>query len=124
MRLREMGHATHIITARTESLRKNATKAWLARYLPEFDFNNQVHFTNHYEASGARSKGEVCQSIGAKILIDDNLEFLHSAASLGIHGILLDKPWNQNGNLHKNITRVAHWNEVPALIQEYSKRLS
>ena len=119
-----MGYGTHIITARTESLRKNATQAWLAKHLPEFDFPTQVHFTNHYETSGARTKGEVCQAIGAKILIDDNLEFLHSAIPLGIHGILLDKPWNRDGKLHNHITRVAHWNEVPALIQEYSKRLS
>jgi len=56
LELRKMGINSHIITARTESIRKKATRAWLARHMPEFDFDNQVHFTNHYELVGSRSK--------------------------------------------------------------------
>lgn len=116
-----MGNNCHIITARTESIRKAATKSWLKENMPEFDFSTQVHFTNHYEPTGSRTKGEVCRQIGAQILIDDNLEFLQSASSLGIFCILLDKPWNKSEIMSKNITRVTHWDEIPRLIDDHKR---
>jgi hypothetical protein len=111
-----MGADPYIITARTESIRGSATKAWLANHLPEIDYTRRVRFTNHYESSGGQSKGEVCQSIQARILIDDNVEFLDSATTLGIHGILLEKPWNQTKKVTGNITRVSCWEEIPSVV--------
>jgi uncharacterized HAD superfamily protein len=89
---------------------------WLSNHLPEIDFSTRVHFTNHYETVGTKSKGAVCQSIGADILIDDNFDFLLDASTFGIYGILLDTPWNQNKDSTENIFRVKNWAEVPATV--------
>lgn len=101
-----MGADPYVVTARTESVRGYATEAWLATHMPEIHYASRVRFTNHYLESGGQSKGEVCQSIGADILIDDNVDFLHSATAYGIHGILLEKPWNRTKKVTGKITRV------------------
>ena len=111
-----MGADPYIVTARTESIRGNATKAWLEKNLPEIDYERRVHFTNHYQISGAQSKGEICRSIKASILIDDHIEFLDSASTFDIHGILLEKPWNRTRKVAGKITRASCWEEIPTIV--------
>ena len=118
-----MGADPYVITARTEAVRGQATKVWLETHMPEIDYANRVCFTNHYQASGGQSKGEVCQSIGASILIDDNIDFLHSATAYGIHGILLEKPWNRTKKVAEKITRVSDWAEIPSVVDWIRKQI-
>lgn len=116
-----MGGDPFVITARTESVRSKGTASWLAAHLPEIDFTNRVRFTNHYVAGGV-GKGGVCRSVGADILIDDNVEFIRDAASCGVIGILLDQPWNRNCLIPDTAVRVYGWNEIPMTVERIRKR--
>jgi 5'(3')-deoxyribonucleotidase len=116
-----MGGDPFVVTARTESIRSRGTASWLAAHLPEIDYASRVRFTNHYVAGGV-GKGEVCRSIGADILIDDNIEFIRDAAACGVVGILLDKPWNRNYEIPDTAVRVSGWDEIPAMVERIRKR--
>jgi hypothetical protein len=53
----------------------------------------EVHFGNHFALEGvARPKSEICRSIGARVLIDDNPRYAAECAEAGIHVLLFD--WN------------------------------
>lgn len=99
----------HIITARANFLAE-ATKRMLAQYFP--DIFSTVEFTNHF-GKAARTKAQVCQELGADVLIEDSLHHAQAVASCGIDVLLFgDYPWNQASNLPANITRVRDWKEV------------
>lgn len=54
-----------------------------------------VYFGNHWSLSGpVRKKSEICKSIGAQILIDDNPTYAVECAAAGIHVLLFD--WNDS----------------------------
>ena len=60
----------HIVTARQFKVQVQ-TRAWIARHFP--DIFQDIHFGNHYTNDGkSRSKSEMCQAIGARLLVDDN----------------------------------------------------
>jgi hypothetical protein len=60
----------------------------------------QVYFGNHFALEGAsRSKSEICASIGAQVLIDDNVGYALDCAAAGISVLLYDweggYPWSK-----------------------------
>jgi hypothetical protein len=49
-----------------------------------------VYFGNHYALSGvSRNKSDICKSIGAGVLIDDNPGYAIECAQAGIHVMLV-----------------------------------
>ena len=99
----------HIITARADFL-ADATKRMLAQYFP--NIFSTVEFTNHYGKT-ARTKAQVCQELGAELLIEDSLHHAQTVAACGVTVLLFgDYPWNQTANLPKNVVRVRNWREV------------
>jgi hypothetical protein len=78
-----------------------------------------VYFGNHFALEGAsRKKSEICASIGAHVLIDDNVGYALDCASNGIDVLLFDwqgsYPWSKPppGFEHPNIQVVRGWREV------------
>lgn len=58
-------------------------------------------------------KAQVCQDIGADLLIDDHLSHAELAAKCGVQVFLFgDYPWNKADSLSPNITRVGGWGDV------------
>lgn len=99
----------HVVTARHDELAE-ATKRMLAEHFP--DLFKSIEFTNHF-GEGARTKAQVCQAIGAQILIDDHLNHVELAAECGIQVLLFgDYPWNKASSLPPNIARVLDWDDV------------
>ena len=99
----------HIITARQDKLAE-ATKRMLAEHFP--GIFKSIQFTNHFSGA-AKTKAEVCQAIGANLLIDDHLNHAELAAKCGIDVLLFgDYPWNKADSFPPNITRVSNWNDV------------
>jgi 5'(3')-deoxyribonucleotidase len=99
----------HVVTARHDALAE-ATKRVLAEHFP--DVFRSIEFTNHFGAT-ARTKAQVCQEIGADLLIDDHLTHAEAVAQCGINVLLFgDYPWNQAETLHENVERVRDWDEV------------
>ena len=74
----------------------------------------EIYFSsNHYTGrkNSGKSKAEICLQKGISKLIDDSLEYALECAKEGIDALLLDTPWNQNGE-HERINRVKNWNEI------------
>lgn len=109
--LKKLGerYELHIVTARHDQLAE-ATKRMLAAHFP--GLFKSIQFTNHFGAT-ARTKAQVCQDIGADLLIDDHLNHAELAAQCGIDVLLFgDYPWNKTDSLSSSISRVSDWNDV------------
>ncbi len=103
----------NIVTARPKALH-DQTKNWLDQHFP--GIFEDVRFTN-YGIWGypdkTESKANVCQVLGADILIDDSPNHIIEAADCGMSGILFGSyPWNIDVKLPKNAIRVKNWDEA------------
>ncbi|KAJ3212408.1 hypothetical protein HDU83_005786 [Entophlyctis luteolus] len=111
-----------VVTARQEVVHQE-THLFLRSHFP--DIFTDVHFANHYltpeEAARmvSKTKGELCQEVGAKILIDDSLQHARECAAKGIRVFLFDHEgeygWNKlpdGMHLPDNVSRVHKWDEV------------
>jgi 5'(3')-deoxyribonucleotidase len=103
----------HVVTGRTAALAV-PTQAMLDRYFPGV-FRSLV-FTGFF-GNKARSKADVCQELGADLLIDDHLHHALAVAESGIEVLLFgDYPWNQTTQLPPAMRRVRNWQEVADLL--------
>ncbi|HVO86381.1 MAG TPA: hypothetical protein VMT23_01455 [Candidatus Binatia bacterium] len=104
----------YIITGRPDFV-EIATRKWIAKYFPKI-FEDVV-FSNFYDPSKHRHKGDICQELGVQLLIDDHLEHVLSVSKVGIDGILFGNfPWNQADRLPKNVIRARDWAEVESVL--------
>lgn len=114
-KLLKKGYQLEIITARPSTYR-DATVEWVTKHFPKkFD---QIHFAfNPYNKdSEPVTKAQICKKIGARVLIDDNIDNALDCAKNGIKVLLMDAPWNQVEDLPKGIIRVKSWKEIVKLI--------
>ncbi|KAI8016393.1 Zinc finger protein ZAT5 [Camellia lanceoleosa] len=79
----------------------------------------EIHFGNHFALEGqSRPKSDICRSLGAKVLIDDNPRYAMECAEVGIRVLLFDYensyPWCkiESVNQHPLVTKVNSWDEV------------
>ena len=106
-------HELHIVTGRTEFL-AIATQDMLDRYFP--GVFQSIEYTGFF-GDKARSKADVCQQIGAGLLIDDHLHHAAEVAARGIDVLLFGEyPWNQADELPANIRRIKGWDEVAKVL--------
>jgi len=87
--------------------------------------DDHIHFAGIWDkisdASIARTKGELCQELGADYIIDDQLKHCVGAAKLGLKALLFGNYlWNQNGSLPENVQRVDDWSGVLRYFSERS----
>jgi uncharacterized HAD superfamily protein len=102
------------VTARPETMRQETLES-LEKHLPACI--NQVYFTNEWAETGIkRRKAEICLEVGAKLIIEDSYKNASECADMGIHAILISRPWNQSTETHRNLYRVNNWQEVPGLV--------
>lgn len=101
-------HELHVITARREHER-DVTQHMLDTYLPGV-------FTSLELVGFHGSKGDVCQRLGADILIDDNARHLKDAVEKGIakeNALLFgDYVWNALNEANSGFTRCVNWTNV------------
>ncbi|XP_021750046.1 uncharacterized protein LOC110715746 [Chenopodium quinoa] len=105
-----------VVTSR-QNVIKDHTIEWLEKhYSGLFD---EIHFGNHFALDGkSKPKSEICRSMGAKVLIDDNPRYALECAEVGIRVLLFDYqntyPWCKTGsnNQHPLVTKVHDWEEV------------
>ncbi|GBF87802.1 NLI interacting factor-like phosphatase [Raphidocelis subcapitata] len=109
-----------VVTSRQHVI-QDATLEWLDAHFP--GTFQEVYFGNHFALEGAsRSKSEICASIGAQVLIDDNVGYALDCADSGVRVLLYDweggYPWAKlpEGSRHPNITVVRNWAEVEAAL--------
>ena len=91
----ETGAELHIVTSRQHAI-ADRTRYWIDTHFP--GIFKEVHFGNHYSSSGQkRSKPEMCQDIGALVIIDDSQKYAGHCAEAGIPCVLFgDYAWNRD----------------------------
>lgn len=105
-----------VVTSRQNAI-KDHTVEWIEKHYP--GLFQEIHFGNHFALDGvARAKSDICKSLGAKILIDDNPRYAIECAEVGIRVLLFDYensyPWckTQSVSQHPLVTKVHSWEEV------------
>lgn len=105
-----------IVTSRQNAI-KDHTIEWIKTHYP--GLFQEIHFGNHFALDGqSRSKSEMCRSLGAQVLIDDNPRYATECAEVGIKVLLFDYnnsyPWAKTDSttLHPLVTKVCSWQEV------------
>ncbi|KAG0448954.1 hypothetical protein HPP92_002097 [Vanilla planifolia] len=105
-----------VVTSR-QNVIKDHTCDWIEKYYP--GLFKEIHFGNHFALDGTSiPKSEICRSMGAQVLIDDNPRYALECAEAGIRVLLFDYqnsyPWSKTGSAdsHRLVTRVHTWEEV------------
>ncbi|KAF5748382.1 pectinesterase [Tripterygium wilfordii] len=104
-----------VVTSRQNAI-KDHTIEWIERHYP--GLFREIHFGNHFALDGeSRPKSEICRSLGANVLIDDNPRYAAECAEAGIKVLLFDYensyPWCKTElvNKHPLVTKVENWEE-------------
>eukprot|EP00798_Chlamydomonas_sp_ICE-L_P011704 gene11704-34432_t len=116
-----------VVTSRQHVI-QDVTLDWIDRHFE--GLFQEVYFGNHFAMEGAsRKKSEICKSIGAEVLIDDNPSYAAECAANGIHVLLYDwdfkYPWSKlpEGKVDPLITVVRDWEEAEAAIMDLVPKL-
>ncbi|XP_008242140.1 PREDICTED: uncharacterized protein LOC103340500 [Prunus mume] len=105
-----------VVTSRQNAI-KDHTIQWIEKHFP--GLFQEIHFGNHFALDGeSRPKSEICRSLGAKVLIDDNPRYALECAEAGIRVLLFDYensyPWCKTESIiqHPLVTKVHNWEAV------------
>lgn len=100
------------ITARPKNIKEKT--AWQVRKHFGNNLNPIFHSYNHFtKVPNDGTKLEICLRENISAMIEDSLEYALQFADTGIKVLLFGNyPWNQNGRLPSNISRVENWKEV------------
>ncbi|XP_027333104.1 uncharacterized protein LOC113847966 isoform X1 [Abrus precatorius] len=105
-----------VVTSR-QNVIKDHTIDWIEKNYP--GLFHEIHFGNHFALNGvSRSKSEICRSLNAKVLIDDNPRYAVECGDTGIRVLLFDYensyPWSKSESVdqHPLVTKVKNWEEV------------
>jgi len=101
-----------VVTARDKKL-TDTTLTWVEHHFPGI-FSDVVLTGNPYASESYERKVDVCQKLGAFVLVDDSINHTTKCVEAGLGGILFgDYPWNQiDGELPTGITRVSNWQTI------------
>lgn len=119
-KLRGLGFELVVVTSRQFKIAQD-TRMWLEHNFPKGTFKD-VAFGNHWGLEGHKvTKKELCQKLGASLLIDDSLSYIQEVSQCGIKGLLFDLdgkyPWNKTSELPVGVTRVHSWDQVVDRVQ-------
>ncbi|KAL9262258.1 hypothetical protein AKJ16_DCAP05694 [Drosera capensis] len=105
-----------VVTSRQNAI-KDQTIEWIETHYPGLFC--EIHFGNHFALDGtSRPKSDICRSMEAKVLIDDNPKYAIDCAEAGIKVLLFDYensyPWSKDVSVdqHPLVTRVHNWEQV------------
>jgi len=119
-KLVDIGVQLHVVTSRHAEIAEQ-TRQWLRQHFPGVFAEDRVHILNHWGCSKlqkAVSKPAMCESIGAKVLVDDSTVYIGEVRTIGISGLLFDLDdgykWNKEPieTTSPLLTRVNSWPEV------------
>eukprot|EP00775_Hariotina_reticulata_P008207 gene8207-8398_t len=109
-----------VVTSRQHVI-QDLTLEWLDRHYE--GLFGEVYFGNHFALQGtSRKKSDICKTIGAQVLIDDNVGYAMECANAGINVLLYDwegsYPWSKlpEGFSHPRIQVVHNWQDVEAAV--------
>lgn len=114
-----------VVTSRQHEITEE-TRHWLDQHF--HGIISRAEFGNHWakdapdpedDHHSKRSKKEMCQEVGAILLIDDNMSYCKEVSQeLGIPAVLFgDYGWNQ-GDVPSKVTRLPDWQAVRQYLRE------
>ena len=99
-----------IVTSRHDDV-IDQTMKWVEGHFP--NTFTDIYFANNYFQGGAsKTKVQICDEIGANILIEDSMEYALECVNSKRKVFLLDYPWNQCPELPQGISRFSSWDEI------------
>lgn len=102
-----------LITSR-DAQWESATRRWLKQHFPGKEID--LYFTDSHRDASKMSKGQLCQQLGAYLLIDDNVEHCESALACGVDAILFGHyGWNR---ANSELRRCQGWPDVLEFVGE------
>lgn len=107
----------HIVTARDKRAITRTLEV-VTKHFPTDAFSG-IHFLHDHGENVLGNKGEVCQRLGVKIMIEDSLGNANHLSSAGIRTLLFDTTWNQSNTLPKHVTRVFGWDHTLQEIESF-----
>ncbi|MDB5186655.1 MAG: uncharacterized protein JWM07_127 [Candidatus Saccharibacteria bacterium] len=109
-------HELHLITARSEAI-MDVTNRMLDSYFPGC-------FTTVEHVGRVRSKGDVCQSINADVLIDDHARHMHDAHEKGVQYLLWfgRYEWQDDQIVPDSAVRCGDWLDVHKEIDRIARK--
>ncbi len=108
-------HELHLVTGRQSYMEPATVKLTHTHFPGCF---TSIEYTNYFKAADStawqRTKGEVCQQIGADMLIDDHIVHGESVLAAGVKEVIVwgDYPWNRADILVPGMTRSTSWEQV------------
>eukprot|EP01083_Nonionella_stella_P041989 113610_1 len=118
----------YVVTARAESIAVD-TRKWIGEHFP--NIFKDILFGNHFCQAGRdrRSKAEMCQSIGARVHIDDHTAYCIECAGVLDEVILFNLNGTYNwsktdSNLPENVTKLESWEAVKDFMMQFHAKLS
>lgn len=111
-------HELHLVSGRLDSLRP-VTERMLQDYFP--GCFKTIEHTNFIAPLGTdiirRSKGDICRSINADILVDDHPHHASAALAADVKKVILfgDYAWNRRETFAGGVVRCENW---PSAIKE------
>ncbi|KAI8027202.1 hypothetical protein LOK49_LG02G01117 [Camellia lanceoleosa] len=110
------GYQDFVIYQSRQNAIRDHTIEWIEKHYQ--GLFQEIHFGNHFALEGqSRPKSDICRSLGAKVLIDDNPRYAMECAEVGIRVLLFDYensyPWCKIEfiNQHPLVTKVNSWDE-------------
>jgi len=101
----------YLITARPD-IYHNDNKIWLDKFLSGYYKKLIYSSNNHSYKNNNLSKAEICQNLNIKVMVEDVLNYAIDCANLGVKTFLVDRPWNQDIQKHKNLIRVKNADDI------------
>lgn len=105
----------YFITSRPEEI-KEKTIFSLNQLFDGIKFN--LHFSGGPWSSENKSKGELCNDFGIRVIVEDNPDYALDCAEKGVMVFLIDKPWNKNHKEHENIIKIKTWEEILSFLRK------
>ncbi|XP_078433165.1 haloacid dehalogenase-like hydrolase (HAD) superfamily protein isoform X2 [Wolffia australiana] len=114
-----------VVTSRQKAI-KEETEEWIEEHYG--GLFKEVHFGNHFALEGqSRAKSEICRSVGARVLVDDNPRYAVECAEAGIRVLLFDYagsyPWSKcpAAAAHPLVTTVHTWAQVERAVRALAR---
>ena len=114
------GNKIGIVTGRLTTA-YDSTIEWLAITSPYNDFIIVDKYNRPSMDKTIAKPLEYLRSLKIDFAIEDSLSTANYLAEhLNIKVALMDRPWNRNGYINKNIIRVFNWKEIKELYKKTS----
>lgn len=108
--LKQLSEWFHVVlvTCRHPNLERS-TREWFAPYLGN-DIELYFAKAGHHELS-TKTKGEICEEVGAWLLIDDSVSNIQSARDHSVDGILFGN-YGWQSETPSDVMRLERWTEI------------